>query len=282
MAKLPTAIVDLEDFNESINMIIYGDSGVGKTVLAGSAPNALIISTEHGTTSAKRFGSTAKVWPVKDWSDMEAAVAWLEDNPDVFDWVVVDSLTEMQGKSLRGILTKAVADNPSRDPDVPAIQDYQKWQNQVKNTITYLTEAPVNVIWLAGAMRKEDQEGDDIVLPLLLGKNYEIAAWACMQMDVVAYLGTKRVKDKDKEERVVRRLVASNVPPYFAKDRFNCLGRWVDDTTMPEIIQLIEESVVQDKDSAPSKTSKKAAAKKAPAKKKAAVVVADDDEPDED
>ena len=69
--KLPIAIRELSDFNESINLLVYGDSGVGKTVLCGGAPSALFLSTETGTISAKRQGSKAKVWRMVNWKTLE-------------------------------------------------------------------------------------------------------------------------------------------------------------------------------------------------------------------
>lgn len=250
MAKLPRAIIDLEDYTESINVLIYGDSGVGKTVLAGTAPKCLILAVEPGTISAKRQGSKAKMWPIKHWSDFEQAYNFLRDNPDAFDWVVIDTATAVQTKALRAILENAVKQNPSRDPDIPAIQDHQKWQNIMKRFVVDFNELPINVIWTAQAMRKEDQEGDDLVLPLLLGKDYEISSWFCAQMHVVGYYGlktlTKKKKGKDneevKEKVEVRRLLVQPAPPYFAKDRYDALGKWVDNPDMPTIIDMIESS----------------------------------------
>lgn len=251
--RLPRAIVDLEDYTESQNWLIYGDSGVGKTVFAGQLPNALILATEKGTIAAKRQGSTAKMWPIKHWNDLVAAYEWLEANPTVFDWVVIDTLTDMQQKALRAILQAAVMQNPSRDPDIPAIQDHQKWQNIMKRFINDFNELPMNIMWTAQTMRKEDEEGDDIVLPLLLGKNYEIAAWACAQMHVVGYLA-KRSKGKGDNKVIVRRLLCQSVPPYFAKDRYDALGRTQDLSagsetlvTAADLVAMIEESTDEQK-----------------------------------
>ena len=49
---------DLSSFSESINILIYGPSGHGKTVLAGGAPNATFVSTEKGVVAARIAGSS--------------------------------------------------------------------------------------------------------------------------------------------------------------------------------------------------------------------------------
>jgi hypothetical protein len=260
---LHAAIVELEEFTESINMLVYGDSGVGKTVLAGTAPRCLILRAENGAISAKRQGSTAKVWKVESWADFEAAFDWVESNPDAFDWIVIDSLTKVQQFALRAILDKAVADNPSRDVDIPAIQDHQKWQLMLKRYVVMFNDLPVNVLWTAQAMHKEDPEGEDLVLPLILGKNYDISSSICAEMNVVAYLAVRTVKVKAKDgtttERERRELLVRSKPPYFAKDRYDCIGEngILIDPTMPAIIAAIDGSAGSSK---PAATTRKATA----------------------
>src|SRR3954452_13020326 len=123
-------IIDLADFDESSNIQIYGDSGAGKTVFGGTAPKALILGTEKGAMSAARQNSKAKLWQIPDWAELVRAYNWLYENDGEtgFQWVVIDSGPKMQELALRGILDTQVAKNSERDPDIPAIQDHQKWQ----------------------------------------------------------------------------------------------------------------------------------------------------------
>jgi len=248
VAGLPRAIIDLEDFNESVNIMIYGNSGVGKTVLAGTTPNALIIAAERGTISAKRVAqSGAKVWPCPNWAEFEAAYDWVEQNPGVFDWVWIDSATKIQSHCIRHILDEAVANNSSRDVDIPAIQDHYKWQLMMKRFVVMWNDLPVNVGWTAQAMHKSDEEGDDIVLPLILGKDYDISATICGEMDVLGYLSVDKVKRRVNGEvktSDVRRLLVHSRAPYFAKDRYHAIADpkgngYMVDPTMPKIIERI-------------------------------------------
>src|SRR3977135_1243108 len=103
MAELPSNIVSLSEEDEYVNLLIYADSGVGKTVFAGSDDDVLFIAPEdNGTGSAKRFGSTAKKWKVHSGDDMLAAYEWLVKLDTIpFNWLVLDSLTEMQQMCMR-------------------------------------------------------------------------------------------------------------------------------------------------------------------------------------
>lgn len=276
--KLPASITVLDDFDESVNMLVYGDSGVGKTVLAGTSPNALFLATEHGVISAKRQGSKAKVWKCDSWDDIEAAYRWLLSNPDHgFDWVVIDSLTEFQQHLLRWILDRAVKENASRDPDIPAIQDHQKWQNMYKRFVRQFNDLPVNMLYTATSFRKSDEEGDDLILPDILGKDYGMSQWTCASMHVVGYLARRKVKSKGSAEAVeVRRLLCEKTGPYFAKDRYDVLVPYVDSPNMPAIANRIGQPpvnrVAKTLPAAAGAARRRAPAKKAPAKKAVAAV----------
>jgi phage nucleotide-binding protein len=273
LANRPAAIRDLADFEESLNILIYGDSGVGKTVLAGTAPDALFLSTEKGTVSAKRQGSKAKVWRIKEWSDLEEAFVYLRDEEHGFKWVILDSVTKMQQQLIRDTLDKRVEKRGDSDPDIPEIADHQKFQNKFKRFITAFIELPVNVVFTATAMRKEDEEGEDLVLPNIDGKGYAIANYACAEMDIVAYYAVRVDKTT---KRTVRRLLCQSTPPYFAKDRYDALGKVVDDPTMPKIIEMIEGSGAEEKTGA-AKTAKPKAASKPAATAKTKKSDPDDD-----
>jgi hypothetical protein len=234
-------VEDLADFNESINLLVYGDSGVGKTPFAAMAPRAVILSTEKGSISAKRFGSTAKLIRAFDWATVEAALDYLEAQPDDFDWLVLDSLPKMQILLLRYLLGINVEENrKNADIDVPQIQDHQKWQNMFKRFVDRIIDIPINTIFVATAMHKEDAEGEDLVLPDVQGKDYAIAQYVCAQMDGVYCL---KIVSPKKDGEPYWRLLTQSKPPYFAKDRYRALPRVIEYPYVPKIIELIQDSI---------------------------------------
>lgn len=259
--KLPPEIEDLDDYTESINMLIHADTGAGKTVLVGKLPKALILAVEEGTISAKRMGSKAKVWKIRSWDDLVKAFEWLRDNPDHgFKWIIIDSITAAQTRCLRGIMNDAVANNPKRDPDIPAIQDHFKWQLMMKRMVTDFNELPVNIVWLARSMNKEDPDGEDIVVPLIEGKDYQISAWVCGEVHLLAYL-----KKVHKNNKTIRKLYTNEHPTYWCKDRYNVLDHVITNPDINKIVAQIEES----ENSRPAKAPAKKAASKSGARKRA-------------
>lgn len=241
-AVAKSKIIKVVDYDESINMLIYGDSGVGKTVLCGTGEKSLILGLESGVISAGRQRSTADLWPVKSWQDVEDCFLYLQGGGHSdYKWVHIDSLTDMQEKLLRHILDSAMEDNKSRDPDIPAIQDHQKWQNMLKRFVNGFNDLPLNVHYTALEMRRENEEAEDIVLPLILGKDYQISQTICGKMHVVGRMSKKVVGSGD-DRKTQRRIQFEQIPPYFAKDRFDCLPRYLANPTIPKIQDLIDAS----------------------------------------
>lgn len=248
---LPESIISLDEYDESINMLIVAESGWGKTVLAGTAdqrkddgPKALFLATERGTISAARKGSTADMWPIRTWSDLAQAFNYLafEGGSDEYQWCLLDSITEMQKLSMDAALRKAVQDNKARDPDVPAIQDHLKVQQQTLNMLRRFNELPINCLYTALPLRLEDEDGNPYFLPALDGKQGGIAQQAMGYMHVVGHGIKRAVKVEGSEQnKMVRRVYFQTTGPYRAKDRYAVLGRYQDDTSIPKLEALINK-----------------------------------------
>jgi hypothetical protein len=248
-AAVTIEIEDLSDFNESVNILLHGPSGHGKTVLAGGAPNATFLSTEKGVVAAKRAGSKAKLMRAPDWEHVLAALDKAEETLGPEDWLIVDSATKMQVLYIRWILRMIHEQNAARDLDIPAIQDHQKWQNGFMRFCDRIVDAEYNSIFITTSMYKEDPEGEDLVIPAITGKDYAISSYISAQMDVVGYYAV--APQKSRTEPMIRRALFQPYPPYFAKDRYAVLGRWQDVpdgdyTAMADFIGMIQDSVSSD------------------------------------
>jgi hypothetical protein len=235
----------LSSFDESINILLYGPAGGGKTVLAAGAPNATFVSTEKGVIAAKIVGSEAGLLRTPTWEKVVAAKKYCDAHFGPDDWVVWDSLTKMQVLMIRWILKTINQKNSTRDLDIPAVQDHQKWQNNFKRFVDEILDAPYNTILICTEMRKEDQDGDDIVLPAITGKDYEICNYITAQTDVNLYYQLKELKGGG----VVRRALAQAWGPYIpCKDRYHALGQYWDVAdgdfgAMAEIIGAIQYNI---------------------------------------
>jgi AAA domain len=239
------AEVPLEDFNESWSTLIYGYPGVGKTVLASTAPNAVFVACEPGVRSAQRAGSRAGMCRINNDSD---AWQWLEDAQNNKyahrDFVIIDTITMLQRKFMRGALEEMVAKRPDRDRDLPDRPEHQLSQNRLKRWVEQVVDLPHNVIFLAHCMRVEDSEGGAMTLPTIEGgadKGFVLANYVMALMSSVGYMGVKTFKDGSEVRRIVWQPTHDPNKDilYTAKDQLAAFGRFTDNTTIPDLLAMI-------------------------------------------
>lgn len=237
----PPKFIDIEDFEEPINILCHGDTGAGKNRLWGDLGRKykmVILAIEEGTISIKKAGvKGVKVVRCKSWPDIVGAYEWLRDHPDEFDIVLIDSVTKAQSLCIRHIMEMVLLANPERDPHVPAQGDYFKWQLSIKQMVEDFNELPINTIWLARSMVKENPDGDEIIVPSIEGKDYGISAWVCGEMSLLCYL-KKDTKGKGDAAKIIRKLYTNEHKMYWCKD-------WYD--VLPHIITFESEAGVADK-----------------------------------
>lgn len=266
MDLLPPEIVSLEDVAPHPNILVFGKSGVGKTVLAGSDDRVLILNCENeGVLSAKRLGSKAKQWNCPTFKDFEKAVNWLkrqaeQGNSIPFDWVVVDTLTTLQKNLMRDILDTVIAAKPMRDADIPDRPEYLKNQLVLGRIVKELNDLPVNTLWLAHVMSQQDPEGEEFMYPAVQGGKYVLAQQILAMMTSYGYMFVKQ-RTKDGKPVVLngkrirdRFIMWETSGSMQGKDRTNVLGEYTKNITLKEIRERMERA---DKEAIESRESEK-------------------------
>jgi AAA domain-containing protein len=245
-ADFAAGLFDLDGATEFKNLLIHGDPGSGKTVLAGTLPGRnLILAGEPGYIAAARQGARGTVRLIPDTATATAAAQWLEDgNAKKFDWVTVDGVSVMNNKFLLGYTAEAFDLNPKSRAhrNLPDKPDYLNAQNFTKSWVARMVDLPVNVLFTAHSMRPTDKEGDTIVVPAIQGKGFDVASYICGLMHVVGYMAIRVNSKGDQVRRVLWQQYydQENDVRYIAKDQFDALGVYTDDITMPEVIELID------------------------------------------
>ncbi len=234
-------VIDMEEFDESINLLVYAESGIGKTVFGAMGPKGtLILRIEKGTLSAKRMGSTAKVIKLNTWKEIEATQRWLRDGAyKDYSWLVFDSLHVMQEKMWRGIMDKVVEGNSTRDMDIPAQPDHLKMQMMIRRFMTLFCDLPINCLFLAQPMNIETADGEEMVLPMIDGKKGALARYT---IGLMTSFGRMHIIEHPKTGRQIRRITWEPDGPYVGKDRTGALAPHTDDKTLAEIATMIERS----------------------------------------
>jgi len=242
----PTSIAGIKleraaDVDPHFNMLVYGKSGVGKTRLAGSAyevpemRRVLYIDIEGGImTLRKEFPGVERV-RVSSWKDMQKIYNALYAGGHGFATVILDSLTEIQKFNMDEIMRKLVDANEARDEDVPSIREWGKNLEQIRRFVRAFRDLPLNVIFTALEMQREDRMKRPINLPSLSGKMAgEVAAF----LDIVLYYSMKEVNE-DGETKQVRVLQSAATESTIAKDRSGLLPPVMVDPNMEQLYDLI-------------------------------------------
>lgn len=250
--------------DESKNILVYGDSNAGKTVLAGSLPpRTFWLVCEPGFKSAVRWrasqglpphrgahriGNTAEAW---------AAVEWLEyrERFRKLDWIVLDGVSTMQDRFRLGYAAEAFDINPTKRQhrNLPDRPDYFNTQNFLKAWIPRLVDMPVNLLMTAHAYRTDlTENGELLVFPGFQGKVTETSNAISGLMDATGYMEARRLRHKRSGEARTERRLWFESPTgrnrkeedqdvrYIVGDKFQVLGEHIANPTMPQIISMID------------------------------------------
>lgn len=251
-----------EQQSEASNLLVYGDSGAGKTVLAGTLPpKTFWLVCEPGFKSAVRHRQREGLKPhvgarrVTNTAEAWAAIEWLEhrDRYRQLDWVVVDGASTMQDKFRLAYAAEAFDRDPTKRAhrNLPDRPDYFNTQNFMKSWLPRLIDMPVNLLVTAHAYRTDKtDDGELLVFPGFQGKVTEVANAISGLMDATGYMESRRIKNKRTgESRTERRLWFESPTDrrrdeyqevrYIVGDKFSAFGEYIANPTMEQIQALI-------------------------------------------
>jgi phage nucleotide-binding protein len=218
-----------------LNMLIYGEAGVGKTWLAGSASrvpsmrNVLYLDAEAGKSTLREHPDV-EILPCRSWQSYIDVYQALKAGGHLYRTVVLDSLSEIleQCKDQVMVEMKLDPENGERDEDIPSIREWGKLQVRLLRLIRLYRDLPMNVIFIAHAERVQLKTGKHKWMPMLNGK---------LQMkvpqipDIVFFMYNQEV---DGEQR--RLMLTSQTDTAVAKVR---------GATMPQVIGTDETVTMQ-------------------------------------
>lgn len=259
MSTKPAQIHKLGEISY-VKMLVMAPSGFGKTVFAGTAPKALFLTTDpEGTFSAFRKGSDADEWTVRTWADLMDAYTWLRNGGcDEYEWLVIDNITEAQHLGMQAAHQISIKRPGSRvDEFVYDMWDYQRGQLSLIQMVNQFNDLPIHKIWTSHRRDNEDGEGEPFYSAVIQGGQGAVAQQIQGYMNVI---GSGQMEKKDGKD--VRRMYFTHTGPHRGKDRFQALGNFKDDLTVPRMMELIE-SAKNGSAATPTKTPAKTAGTKA-------------------
>lgn len=233
-----------------LNMLIYGDVGVGKTWLSGSSSEVpelrpvLFIDVEGGTFTLRELFPDVEVVRVTCWDDLQKVYDELFEGLHQYQTVVIDSLTELQVFNMDEIMKSLLERDPDRferqgDGDIPSMLEWQRNTKQLRKFVRAFRDLPITTIFTC--LMKEDKHkitGKVRKKPSLPGK---LADGIAGMFDIVVYLYLNNIDGEEK-----RLLLTEATELVTAKDRSNKLPRPVMvEPTMKDIYKYAVKGTQQ-------------------------------------
>lgn len=251
----PTAITSVQKRPSFKNWMVVGDTGVGKTTLASTLPNALFVTFDtEGTESAKVEGSQADEIVVRTRADYLEVQDYFElgSGCEDYEWAIMDSVSEMEECFWRSQLAAMHERKPStRSLYKPALDDYPWVWNQVKAAIDTWNRMPVNVLYTAQVMPLEmydddtEEEYDQLVPMIGSQKNGILARKVAGMVSLLGHYQVVRGHDGNEDEEDLeefRRLYVSPRKDILAKNRYGW-QRYTDDPSLPALITAADKAL---------------------------------------
>lgn len=232
-------ITDLESevLDMSPAFVVFGAEGVGKTTLASFAPNALFIDVEGGRSSILKTKNKPKILAADNVKDLGEIFIYLKANPDKFDSVIIDTITEVEKWFLMDIVESRAAEDPGKDPNFITQNDYGRGSTRMRKMIRKFRSLDMITIFLAHEREDKDDRGiikrGPAVMPSVMK---DINAFC----DFIFNMGV--------DEEGVRMLVTSPTKRIRAKHRIGDLpkvielGQNPEDSDFTKILDLIEKT----------------------------------------
>lgn len=224
------------------NLLIYGDSGVGKTHFAGTADDdertspLLFLDCEGGTATI-RHKPEIDVVEIRSMDKLQEVQNKLVMNPGYYKTIAVDSLTELQKIDMAEIMRK-VMQSPqgrNREEEVPSQREYLISQAHIRMTIRSFRDLEANVIFTA--LARTDQDVSDLSVATRPNLPNKQASEAPQFFDMVGYYYADI-----KGGEVVRKLQLQGTKKVKAKDRLIGGKPVIDNPTIPLIWSLLNDA----------------------------------------
>jgi len=244
--RVRNKIIRADELDEFYHFLIYGRSGIGKTRLASTLPNVLLIDVNDKGTKSTRKSTNPHVYPVEYWQEINDVYWFLASGDHEFTSWALDTVTAMSSLCMKFILGDEASRDASKDPDMPRGPVYQKLTELMKTQITNYRNLPMTGVFTAQQQRRVMGEDDDLggelfTTPMVTPKVSEALESA---VDVIGYLTKRTVKVKRKGEEkartVVRNRLLVDLPEdrYLTKDREHLFGTHVDNPNLGKMLQV--------------------------------------------
>jgi len=209
-----------------VNMLVYGQPGVGKTTFAAKSPNPLILDFESGTMSVRNMD--VSIATPRSLEDIQKVIKKAQKSG--FETLVIDSTTEMSRHFMNQVMGEMTRKDPRKSLFSPTLEAWGMVTEMMRFVTRVARDAEMHTVFVALETMEKSEKSDKVFAkPSLTPKVGE---------DMTAYVDIVGRLTMAKKERV---LLLDPSSEYIAKDRSGLLPDTVsgDDLSFQHIIDLI-------------------------------------------
>jgi len=223
---------------EYLKVLVFGESGAGKTTLCGTSMDSelsspvFLIDVEGGTT-VLNDKPNVDVKAARAMAEIQAIADTLHQYPKYYKTVILDSLTELRDIDMQEVMMEQYKKKPeTTDKYVPSPREWGKSGARVKEILRYLKDLPCHVVVTTLMTENQDMAtGVKTIEPLLPGQlQKQVSGF----FDIVGYLRARMVQGQN-----VRTIQFVRTDKVMAKDRTKALPDILEDPTIPKIWDII-------------------------------------------
>jgi len=233
------------------NMLVYGDSGVGKTRFASSAPKVLMIDVNDKGQDSVRRDLNPDFIQIEYWREVNDIYWFLQEGDHSYESVGIDTVSNLQNICMDFVLGDEAARDASRDPDMPSRQAWGKVGKLMRTQIINFRNLPLNTIFVAQLRAKQTGDDEDDESEIIYGPEVSPSIEKTLKAAVgtIGYLTKREVvirnkKTKTARKEIRRRLLLGDSERYISKDRNGVFPEHIDAPDLAEMLTLIYEGRV--------------------------------------
>lgn len=232
---------------EFLKMLVFAESGAGKTTFVGTAQDseltspAFLLDIEGGSTvlNDKPLIDVRQSRKMLGEGSVQEITDILHKHPKYYKLYSLDSLTELRDIDMQEVMQHQFNRKPeTTDIYVPSPREWGKSGSRVKEVLRYLKDLPGHVVVTTLLSESKDERtGITKLEPMLPG---QLKGQVPGFFDIVGFL---RATTKNGE--TIRTMQFTKTEKVMAKDRTKLLPPILEEPTIPKIWEIVFNSGVE-------------------------------------